>query len=183
MFSKIDIMLSTGRSSDRASGGAHRRPSLIVPKFPSRGNFGDNGHVALGNEAGFPIFNHNIYLGGTSVSGKAVHVWHFFLKNQFFKTICRIWTLWWFINLTSHIVRLDSELWHIESELWKSIGPRGASTAWFKPRVVRDHASIYPQSHDWRVQLLLKDMVGQREINNRHTKQGYARQWLIMGVR
>ena len=35
------------------------------------------------------------YLGGDSVSGKAVHVWHFFQKSVFFlKTICRIWTLW-----------------------------------------------------------------------------------------
>ena len=38
------------------------------------------------------------YLGGDSVSGKAVHVWHFFSKNLFLKTICRIWTLWFKIK-------------------------------------------------------------------------------------
>ena len=57
----------------------------LVPKFPSRGNFGDDGHVALGNELGFPKFSKIKHLGGDSVSGKAVHVWHFFLKISFSK--------------------------------------------------------------------------------------------------
>ena len=57
-------------------------PSPIGPKFPNRCNFGDDGHVALGNESGFPKFPKIKYLGGDAVSGKAVHVWHFF-QNLF----------------------------------------------------------------------------------------------------
>ena len=37
----------------------------------------------LGTESGFPKFPKIKYLGGDSVSGKAVHVWHFFSKNLF----------------------------------------------------------------------------------------------------
>ena len=48
----------------------------------------------FGTESGFPKFPKTKYLGGDSVSGKAVHVWHFFQKSVFLKTICRIWTLW-----------------------------------------------------------------------------------------
>ena len=55
--------------------------SPLVPKFPSRGNFGDDEHVALGTSQGFLNSPKTKYLGGDSVSGKAVHVWHFFLKN------------------------------------------------------------------------------------------------------
>ena len=75
-------MVSRGRSSDRAREGAHRCPSPIVPKFPSRGNLADDGHEAFGTESGFPKFPKIKYLGGDSVSGKAVHVWHFF-QNLF----------------------------------------------------------------------------------------------------
>ena len=82
MFSKLDIMVIRGRSLFRGCGGANIWPFPIVPKFPSRGNFGDDGHVALGNESGFPKFFKIKYLGGDSVSGKAVHVWHFF-QNLF----------------------------------------------------------------------------------------------------
>ena len=39
--------------------------------------------MAFGTESGFPKFPHKKYLGGDSVSGKAVHVWHFFSKNLF----------------------------------------------------------------------------------------------------
>ena len=49
-------MVSRGRSSDRAKGGAHSWPSPIVPKLPSRDNSGDDGHVAFGTESGFPKF-------------------------------------------------------------------------------------------------------------------------------
>ena len=31
-------------------------PSPLVPKFPSRGNFGDDGHMALGTSQGFLNF-------------------------------------------------------------------------------------------------------------------------------
>ena len=51
-------MVSRGRSSDRAKGGAHSWPSPIVPKLPSRDNSGDDGHVAFGTESGFPKFPH-----------------------------------------------------------------------------------------------------------------------------
>ena len=95
MFSKSDIMVSRGRALDRAKGGAHSWPSPIVPKLPSRDISGDDGHVAFGTESGFPKFPHfKKYLGGDSVSGKAVHVRHYFFKNLFLKTICQIWTLW-----------------------------------------------------------------------------------------
>ena len=39
----------------------------------------------LGTESGFPKFPKIKYLGGDSVSGKAVHVWHFFQKSVFLK--------------------------------------------------------------------------------------------------
>ena len=120
-------MLSTGRSSDWASGGAHRWPSPVVPKFPSRGNFGDDGHVAKGNESGFPKFPQNKYLGDDSISGKAGHVWHFFLEYQFSKMICWIWTLWWFISLALHFARSHEEPWHLSPNCG-SIKPEGAST-------------------------------------------------------
>ena len=55
----------------------------LVPKLPSQGNFGDDGHVALGTSQGFLNFPKIKYLGGDSVSGKAVHVWNFFSKNLF----------------------------------------------------------------------------------------------------
>lgn len=75
-------MVSRGRSLIGRAGVFIVNPP-IVPKFPSRGNFGDDGHVALGNESGFPKFPKNKYLGGDFVSGKAVHVWHFFTKICF----------------------------------------------------------------------------------------------------
>ena len=59
--------------------------------FPSRTqvpeprHLGDDGHVALGTSQGFLNFPKIKYLGGDSVSGKAVHVWHFFLKISFSK--------------------------------------------------------------------------------------------------
>ena len=85
MFSKIDIMVSRGRSLTGRAGVLTKWPSPIVPKFPSRGNFGDDGQVAFGTESGFPKFSIKKYLGGDSVSGKAVHVWHFFQKSVFSK--------------------------------------------------------------------------------------------------
>ena len=49
-------MISRGRSSERAKGGAQSWPSPIVPKLPSRDNSGDDGHVAFSTELGFPKF-------------------------------------------------------------------------------------------------------------------------------
>ena len=106
-------MLSTGRSLIGWAGVLIAWPSLIIPKSPSRGNFGDDGHVAFGTSQGFLNSPKTKYLGGDSVFGKDVHVWHFFLKNQFSKTICRIWTLWWFIGLALHFAGLDLEPWHL----------------------------------------------------------------------
>ena len=81
MFSKLNIIVSRGRAFIGRAGVRTEWAAPIIPKFPSRGNFGDDGHVALVNESGFPKFHQNKYLGGDFVSGKAVHVWHFFLKN------------------------------------------------------------------------------------------------------
>ena len=39
--------------------------------------------MALGTSQGFLNSPKTKYLGGDSVSGKAVHVWHFFQKNLF----------------------------------------------------------------------------------------------------
>ena len=82
---KNHIMISRGRSLIGRAGVLIAWPFPIVPKFPSRGNFGDDGHVAFSTESGFPKFPIIKYLGGDSVSGKAVHVWHFFQKNLFSK--------------------------------------------------------------------------------------------------
>ena len=59
MFSKLDIMVSRGRSLIGRAGVLIAWPSTLVPKFPSRGNFGDDGHVAFGTESGFPKFPQN----------------------------------------------------------------------------------------------------------------------------
>ena len=52
-----------------------------------------------------PILN---YLGVDSVSGNAVHVWHYFFKNLYLKTICQIWTLWFRLRTATH--KIESEL-------------------------------------------------------------------------
>ena len=36
-------------------------PSLLVPKFPSRGNFGDDGQVAFGMSQGFLNYSKKKY--------------------------------------------------------------------------------------------------------------------------
>ena len=41
-------------------------PSPLVPKYPSRGNFGDDGHVAFGTSQGFLNFPKTKHLGGNS---------------------------------------------------------------------------------------------------------------------
>ena len=70
-------MISRGWSFIGWAGVLNSLPSPLVPKFPSRGNFGVDGHVALGNESGFPKFPKIKYLGGDSVSGKAVQFLHY----------------------------------------------------------------------------------------------------------
>ena len=82
-FEKRDIMFSSGRSLIGRAGVLIAWPFRLVPKFPSRGNFGDDGHVALGTSQDFLNSPKIKYLGGDSVSGKAVHVLHFFIKINF----------------------------------------------------------------------------------------------------
>ena len=77
--------VSRGRSLIGRAGVLISGLSLLEPKFQSRGNFGDDGHVALGMSQGFLNFPKLKYLGSDSVSGKAVHVWHFFAKIYFSK--------------------------------------------------------------------------------------------------
>ena len=89
-FQKQNIMLSKGRSFLIGRAGVLIAcPSPLVLKFPSRGNLGNDGHMALGTSQGFLNFPKQKYLGGDSVSGKAVHVWHFFIKISFSKRFAR----------------------------------------------------------------------------------------------
>ena len=126
-FQKQNIMLSTGRSLIGRAWVLIAWPSPIVPKFPTRGNFGDDGHVALGTSQGFLNSSKIKYIGGDSVSGKAVHVWHFFLKNQFFQN--DLPDLDSLVIYQSHIAHCELRLrtvtiW-VRTVAW---GPRGAST-------------------------------------------------------
>ena len=83
----MDILVSRGRSSDRARGvliadlpqsypSSRAEATLVMtdtwPSAPRQGFLN------------FPILK---YLGGDSVSGKAVHVWHFFSKICFSKRL------------------------------------------------------------------------------------------------
>ena len=72
-------MVSRARSLIRRAGVLISGPSPLVPKFPSRGNFGDDGHVVLGTSQGFLNFFKIKYLGGDSVSEKAVQFWHYLI--------------------------------------------------------------------------------------------------------
>ena len=67
-FQKQDIMLSSGLSLIGWAWVLMKWPSPIVPKFLSRGNFGDDGHMALGMRQGFLNFPKIKYLGGDSES-------------------------------------------------------------------------------------------------------------------
>ena len=88
-FQKQDVMFTKGRSLIGRAGVLIAWPFPLIPKFLSWGNFGDDGHVALGMSQGFLNFPKIKYLGGDSVSGKAVHVWHFFIKISFPKRFVR----------------------------------------------------------------------------------------------
>ena len=61
------------------------RPFPLVPKFPSRGNFGDDGHVAFGTSQGFLNFPKIKYLGGDSVIWQSSPVLGLFDSNRFSK--------------------------------------------------------------------------------------------------
>ena len=98
MFSKLDIMVSRGRSLIGRAGVLTKWPSPIVPKFPSRGNFGDDGHVALGNESGFPKFPQNKIFRWRLCIWQSSPCLALLSKKSVFKMICRIWTLWFKIE-------------------------------------------------------------------------------------
>ena len=107
-------------SSDRAligrAGVLIAWPSPIVPKFPSRGNFGDDGHVALGTSQSFLNTPKIKYLDSASVSGKAVHVWHFFTKISFQKRFARF-RLFGDLSISHCTLRDQIKNRDIESEL------------------------------------------------------------------
>ena len=65
-FQKQNIMLVKADLLIGRAGVLIAWPSPLVPKFPSRGNFGDDGHVALGTSQGFLNFPKTKYLGGDS---------------------------------------------------------------------------------------------------------------------
>ena len=54
-------------------------PSPFVPKLPSRGNFGDDRHVAFGTSQGFQNFSKTKYLGGDFVIWQSSSVWHYLI--------------------------------------------------------------------------------------------------------
>ena len=115
-FQKLDIMLSSGRSLIGRAVVLMKWPSPIVPKFQSRGNFGDEGHVALGTSQGF-LNSHKIkYLGSDPVSGKVVHVWHFFLKISFSKRFAGF-GLFGDLSISYYTLRDHIKNRDIESEL------------------------------------------------------------------
>ena len=83
VFSKTTYHVTKGRSCDRASSSAHCMPfpsRTQVPKLRQLWWWRTRG---LRQESGFPKFSKIKYLGGDSVSGKAVHVWHFLIKISF----------------------------------------------------------------------------------------------------
>ena len=55
-FQKQHIMLVEADPLIGRAGVLISGPSPLVPKFPSRGNFGDDGHVAFGTSQGFLNF-------------------------------------------------------------------------------------------------------------------------------
>ena len=83
---------------------------------PSQNNFGDDRHVALGTSQGFLNSPKIKYLGGDSVSGKAVHVWHFFLKISFSRRFTRF-GLFGDLSISYYTLRDQIKNRDIESEL------------------------------------------------------------------
>ena len=71
-FIKQHIMLSRRRALIGRAGVLISGPSPLVPKFPSRGNFGYDEHVAFGRSQGFLNFLKTKYVGCDAVTGKAV---------------------------------------------------------------------------------------------------------------
>ena len=55
-FQKQHIMLVEADPLIGRAGVLISGPFPLVPKFPSQGNFGDDGHVALGTRQGFLNF-------------------------------------------------------------------------------------------------------------------------------
>ena len=105
VFSKTRYHVSKGRSLIGRAGVLIAWPSPIVPKFPSRGNFGDDGHVALGNESGFPKFPQNKIFRWRLCIWQSSPCLALLSKICFLKTICRIWTLWFRLRTVTNWVR------------------------------------------------------------------------------
>jgi len=86
----------------------------------------------LRHESGFPKFSQNKIFRWWLCIWKSSPCLALLYKNQFSKTICRIWTLWWFIDLALHFVRLDLEPWHwvrtVVAKEQNDSRPRGAES-------------------------------------------------------
>ena len=69
-------------------------PSPLVPKYPIRGNFGDDGHMAYGTSQGFLNFSKTKYLGGDSVIWQSSPVLALFDSKSIYQNDMPIWTRW-----------------------------------------------------------------------------------------
>lgn len=114
MFIREHIVVSRGWSLIGRARVLKSWPSPLVPKFPSKANFGDNRHVAFGMSQGFLNFSKIKYLGSDFISGKAIQFWHYLIENRFSKKICRIGL---FGDYQFHIALVGLDLEPRESEL------------------------------------------------------------------
>lgn len=91
---KNHIMISKGRSLIGRAGVLNSWPFPLVPKFPSRGNFDDDGHVAFGTSHGFPRFPRNKIFRWQLYIWQSSPILTFLIQKSIFQKICRIWNLW-----------------------------------------------------------------------------------------
>ena len=105
-------MLVEADPFDRASGGAHFRTFPSFTQVPEPRQLWWWRTRGLRRDSGFPKFPKIKTFRWQLCFWQSSPCLALFSKNQFFKTIFRIRTLWWFIDLALHFVRLDSELWH-----------------------------------------------------------------------
>ena len=85
-------MFSRDRSLIGRAGVLISGPSPLVPKFPSRGNFGDDGHVAFGTSQGFLNCPKIKYLGGDSVIWRSSPFFAFFYSKSILIKKHKTWT-------------------------------------------------------------------------------------------
>ena len=83
MFSKQDIMVSRSRSLIGREGVLIADLPQSYPSSRAEATLVMTDTWPLAPSQGFLNSPIKKYLGGDSVSGKAVHVWHFFSKNLF----------------------------------------------------------------------------------------------------